>query len=94
MARKKDSGCGTLLFIGIVAGVAMGGLPQVALGVFLVGGVLLIFAKPPKCGVCGQRTGGKTGVVRIGRRKVRACANCVRNVQAKISRAAVRNLDV
>lgn len=101
MARKKGMGCGALLFAALIALVVysekhpesgLDGVAGWAFLLFLVGGVVSIFAKPPKCGVCGQRTGGKMGVAKVNGRRMKACANCVRNIQAKVSRDAVRRI--
>ena len=53
-------------------GSSADGAVPVALGIALLAGVLYIFAKPPKCGVCGQRTGGKMGVARVNGMKMKA----------------------
>ena len=81
-----------MIVLAVIIACGAGGAPEVAIGLALLAGVLSIFAKPPKCGVCGQRTGGKMGVAKVNGRRMKACANCVRNIQAKVSRDAVRRI--
>ncbi len=103
MARKKGSGCGTVVAVATIAILwyaskhpesSMTDAAPTIVMLALVAGLISIFAKPSKCSICGQQTGRKTGWVTVGGKRKKACANCVRNVQAKVSRDAVRRMGI
>lgn len=96
MARGRKAGCGSVMFIIAIMMLVSGGKNADAaagvLALLLIVGVISILFKPRKCGICGQRMGRKTGVAKINGKRVKACANCVRNIQARVSRAAVSRI--
>jgi hypothetical protein len=104
MARRKGIGCsgvGTFILLGLAYAIYQNPSSKDAaagtLGIGLIAliAVLLVSgASVPKCQVCKQQLGRRRGFVEIDGKRYKACSNCVRTVQAKTSRAALKKFGI
>lgn len=102
MASKKGTGCGTVIFIALLAGFGWASehandmIPFLgyAMAALLIVALVSALARPGICKVCGQRIQKGGGYVVVNGKKLRACSNCVRTVRAKVSRNAVKKLGI